>query len=241
MKVIISQPDLFPWVGTFEKIRRADIFVHLDDVQFSKGSFTNRTKIKTSAGTKWLTVPLRNLRSGQAINEVRIDASQNWRHRHLEFLQQQYQASPFIVEMKALVERVYAEDRTLISELAIRSIEEVCAYYGLTPAEGFVRSSDLDIKGEKTYRILNIVRQLGGDVYVCGPGSQPLSERYLDHDALERANIRIEYMQYEKRPYSQQYGSFTPLVSVLDLIANEGISGRDLISSNSVYWRKLVW
>ena len=56
-RVVISQPMLFPWVGLFEQIRAADVYVHYDDVQFSKGSFTNRVQIKTARGPRWLTVP----------------------------------------------------------------------------------------------------------------------------------------------------------------------------------------
>ena len=46
--VVISQPMLFPWVGMFEQIRLADVYVHYTDVQFSKGSFVNRVQIKTA-------------------------------------------------------------------------------------------------------------------------------------------------------------------------------------------------
>ena len=46
--VVISQPMFFPWVGMFEQIALADVYVHYDDVQFSKGSFTNRVQLKTA-------------------------------------------------------------------------------------------------------------------------------------------------------------------------------------------------
>ena len=72
MKIVISQPMFFPWVGLFEQIRLADIYVHYDDVQFSKGSFVNRVQIKTNKGTQWLTVPLQNLTLGQEIREVQL-------------------------------------------------------------------------------------------------------------------------------------------------------------------------
>ena len=71
MQIVISQSMLFPWIGLMEQIRLADVFVHYNDVQFSKGSFVNRVQIKTSQGTKWMTVPLENLHLGQRINEVK--------------------------------------------------------------------------------------------------------------------------------------------------------------------------
>ena len=44
--VVISQPMYFPWVGMLEQMALADVWVHLDDAQFSKGGFFNRVQIK---------------------------------------------------------------------------------------------------------------------------------------------------------------------------------------------------
>ena len=74
MKVVISQPMFFPWVGMFEQIRLADIYVHYGDVRFSKGSYVNRVQIKTAQGVRWLTVPLQGVSLGQVIEQVRINS-----------------------------------------------------------------------------------------------------------------------------------------------------------------------
>src|SRR5690606_29856763 len=73
--IVISQPMYFPWVGQLEQLRLADTFVFYDDVQFSKGSFSNRVQIKTEAGMRWMTVPLKDLHLGQLINGVALDQS----------------------------------------------------------------------------------------------------------------------------------------------------------------------
>ena len=48
------QPAYLPWLGYLDKIKRSDIFIFLDTVQFEKNSFTNRNKIKTKNGPIWL-------------------------------------------------------------------------------------------------------------------------------------------------------------------------------------------
>ena len=35
-----------PWSGLFNQIAMSDLFIHYDDVQFSKGSFVNRVQLK---------------------------------------------------------------------------------------------------------------------------------------------------------------------------------------------------
>ncbi|SVE18770.1 uncharacterized protein METZ01_LOCUS471624, partial [marine metagenome] len=80
--VVISQPMYFPWVGMLEQMRLADVFVYLDDAQFSKGGFFNRVQVKTEQGTPWLTVPLAENKLGQALNQSRL-ATHDWHRKHL--------------------------------------------------------------------------------------------------------------------------------------------------------------
>jgi len=84
--------------------------------------------------------------------------------------------------------------------------------------------------------VLSVVQGLGGDVYVTGHGAR----HYLDHEAFEAAGVRVEYLDYEKRVYPQLHGPFTPYVSVLDLIANVGRAGRDVIASGTKPWREFL-
>jgi WbqC-like protein family len=38
----------------------ADVYIDLDDAQFSKGSFTNRIRLKWGNERHWMSVPLKN-------------------------------------------------------------------------------------------------------------------------------------------------------------------------------------
>ena len=46
MKITAHQPEHFPYIGFFQKMKAADIFVVLDDVQYTKGNFQNRNKFQ---------------------------------------------------------------------------------------------------------------------------------------------------------------------------------------------------
>jgi WbqC-like protein family len=233
--VVISQPMFFPWVGLFEQIALADVYIHYDDVQFSKGSFTNRVQIKTAGGSNWLTVPLRELHLGCLIGAVAVDERQDWRGRHTAVLKQAYAAAPHVDEMLALVEEVYRE-RGGLAELCIAGMERVRRYFELAPQTRFVRSSELGIAGGSSRRVLDIVHRFEGNVYVTGHGAR----QYLDHALFEVEGVRVEYLDYRKVPYPQLNGEFTPFVSILDLIANCGKAGREVIASESVYWKDFL-
>ena len=236
MIVVISQPMFFPWVGMFEQIRLANVYVHYSDVQFSKGSFVNRVQIKTADGIRWLTVPLEGLTLGQKINEVRISSRGNWRHRHLEMLRQAYDKSFYRDDMLSLVESVYRDENVTIGQLSEATLMAVCRYFGFDKNRRFVEIEDLGIGGSSSRRVLEVVQALGGNVYVTGLGARD----YLNHELFENAGINVQYMNYRKTVYPQLHGEFTPFVSVLDLIANAGPDGERVIRSESVYWRDFL-
>jgi hypothetical protein len=232
--VVISQPMFFPWVGMFEQACLADVYVHYDDAQFSKGSFTNRVQIKTKNGTQWLTVPLRDLKLGQKIMDVALDDRQDWRRRHLAFLEQAYDAAPFCAEMLSIVRKVYGQTATTVSDVAIASMAAIREYFAFSKPSDICRSSDLGIAGESSRRVLDIVKNREGTTYVTGHGAR----NYLDHELFEREGVRVEYIDYKKLPYPQLHGAFTPYVSALDVIANLGREGGRLFASGTIYWRQ---
>lgn len=236
MRVVISQSMLFPWVGLLEQVRLADVFVHYDDVQFSKGSFGNRVQVKTAAGMRWLTVPMQGLHLGQAIEQVRLGDPADWVPRHLQLLRQSFAGAPHAADALALAEGVYAAGDRTLGALARRSLLALVDYFGLAAGRRFVDVRELDVPGAGTGRVLEVVRRLGGTTYVTGHGAAA----YLDHEAFEQAGVAVEYMDYRKLPYPQLHGAFTPFVTALDLVANRGRAGADLICSPSIHWQTFL-
>jgi hypothetical protein len=234
--VVISQPFLFPWVGHFEQIQLADIYVHYDDVAFSKGSFVNRVQLKNPDGWEWMTIPLRARKYGQQIRELVDDDRHAWRDQHCRRLEQLYRDAPFYAEMLHLVEELYAPSHSRLSDLLAGSIEAVARYFGLAEKTRFVRSSELAVAGSSSERVLAIVQRLGGDRYVTGQGAR----HYLQHSLFEAAGVAVEYLDYQRVPYPQRFGTFNPHVSILDLIANQGKAGLECIRSPSVSWREFL-
>ena len=81
MKCSIIQPSYIPWRGYFHSIQRADVFIFYDDVQYDKHGWRNRNLIKTKAGAKWLTIPVRckgNVLDNVPINKVAMCNDQGW-------------------------------------------------------------------------------------------------------------------------------------------------------------------
>ena len=239
MNIVISQPMYFPWVGMFEQVRLCDVFLYYDDVQFSKGSFTNRVQMKTSSGEgfKWLTVPLKGHKLGAKINEVEIDNNKNWKEQHIKILSEFYRSAPFFEEMMGIVESVFSADYTHIADLSRKSMDSIIGYFGFGVGKDFRISSELNIPGTSSQRVYEIVKYFKADRYLTGHGAS----KYLDHDLFESNGIAVEYMDYKRLPYPQLFGPFNPHVSILDLIANTGKEGKNNIISTTKNWKEFIY
>ena len=236
MRVVISQSMLFPWVGLLEQMRLADMFVHYDDVQFSKGSFVNRVQIKTADGVRWMTLPTRNLHLGQRICEVEIAPTSQWVGQHLALLTASLAGAPHADDAIGLAESVYAAAHSHLGSLARASLLALSDYFGLVEGKRFVDVGTLDIGGRSSQRVLDVVKRVGGRQYITGHGAA----RYMDHALFDRAGVEVRYMRYRQQAYPQLHGDFTPYVSGLDLVANCGREGRRYICSDTVPWEKFL-
>ena len=82
----------------------------------------------------------------------------------------------------------------------------------------FLRSSALPAAGEKTDRLLSILRNVGATHYISGPAAK----EYMEEDKLAAAGITVEYMSYNYPEYKQLHPPYDPQVSILDLLFMEG-------------------
>lgn len=235
MKVVISQPMYFPWVGLLEQMRISDHFVHYDDVQLARG-FYNRVQVKTENGSRWMTIPLRDTHRGQLLNEIEASEHEDWREKHRRLLKQAYTGAPFIDDMLGVVDRVFSQALPNLAAISRASTMAIANYFELTGSRNFVDSSMLHVSGKSSQRLFDICRRLQATTYITGHGAK----NYLDHELFERDGIAVEYMDYLRLPYPQLHGTFTPYVSGLDLIANCGHDGLKYISSGTSHWRKFI-
>lgn len=229
---VISQPMLFPWPGFFEHLMVADVYVDLDDVQFSKGSFTNRVQLKFPGGRRWLTVPLERGGSFQTIAGLQA-ATGDWRQQHRRMVEESLREAPYLRDALGLMDKAY--DHGDACEVLIASINGPADYLGITLKQR-VRSHELGIAGHSSARVLDIVQHLKADRYVTGHGAA----RYLDHSSFEAAGVAVDYMDYSCQPWLQGPGEFTPYVSILDLIAWTGPAAATYLNPKTLPWQAFL-
>lgn len=216
MKVVILQPSYIPWRGYFDQIRRADLFVFYDDVQYDKHGWRNRNQIKTAQSTQWLTIPVhsKGVTEGIPIMDVRIDQSKSWPKKHFNALKIAYAKAPFFASYQPWLATVYERKDEFLADFTIETTIELSGMLGITDTK-FIRSSELpDIQGQKTDRLIQILEHVGARHYLSGPSARD----YLEKEKFEQAGISLEFIQYDYPEYPQLHPPYDPSVTILDLL-----------------------
>jgi len=222
-RVAISQSNYIPWIGYFDLIQKANVFVFLDDVQYTKSDWRNRNRIKTDVGPLWLTIPC-GVGINRLICEVQIE-SKHWQQKHWKTIQQYYHRAPFYEMGASFFKNVYL-DRvwTNLSELNQYLIQAISKQF-LDIHTGFLDSRHFQCTYKKQERILEILEKIGGvSEYLSGPKASD----YLDESEFIKRNMVLTFMDYSGYPpYKQLYGDFIRRMSILDLIFNLGPAASD--------------
>lgn len=227
MRVGIIQSNYLPWRGYFDIIDDVDLFLLHDDLQFTKGDWRNRNRLRTPQGSRWFTVPVHYRHTAQRIAETEIDYTRDWRREHAQLLRTHLGSAPFVADVLDLVVPEFEARPETISALNAALIRRVCRYLGIATRIRF--TSEFAVTGAKTERLLALLTATGATTYLSGPSAAA----YLDEARLAGAGIRLEYKQYDYPAYPQVFEGFDGAVSVVDLIANCGPAARDLMTSRS--------
>jgi len=214
----IMQPSYLPWAGYFNLIDQADVFVFLDDAQLQKNSWHNRNRILMNHAPHWITVPVSRTSLSQTILESMIDVQQNWKQKQVKLLRQTYSKHPFfeeILEFCAIFEENNAKN---LAELNIHLARWIMAKLDIKTR--ILLSSELDISGKRTDRVISILEKLEADVYLSPKGAA----EYLDaDDFLNKTSIRLCLQSFEPKPYNHhRHSEFVSHLSIIDVVANIG-------------------
>jgi len=217
MRISIMQPGYLPWLGFFELIYNCDLFVLLDDVQYTKKDWRNRNRIRTKDGWIWLTVPvLTKNKQGQLINEVKINSSINWRRKHLMSIEINYNKTKYFNNYFSYFEKLYTSDWEYLLDLNIEIINWVVKMLNIkTP---IIKSSGLNAKGKKEDKVINICKKLGATELYDSKAAQNI----LSLDKINKNEIKVKFQDYQHPVYNQIYKPFLPFMSVIDLFFQYG-------------------
>lgn len=239
--VSCHQPNFLPWLGFFAKVARSDIFILLDDVQFTQGhnkhNWTTRVRIATSNGPIWLSVPVTRSGMGlQKILDIRTpEDDRRWLIKMIKTIKESYLKMPFFSEIFPRIEGILSSHKSSLCETNILLIEELARVLNLRAR--IVRSSTIDVRSTSTNRLVDLTLACGGKIYLSGDGAAD----YQVNDAFNGAGIETRKLAFQHPIYPQRRKyDFVAGLSVFDAMCSVGLAAtRELAETASGFQREV--
>ncbi len=221
--VAIHQPNFFPWLGYFNKIARADVFIVLDNVQFPKkgGTWMNRVRIVVNGRPAWLTMPIVRAYHGvRSVREIHINNGLPWRVRALDAIRGSYGGAPHFRTVFGVLTDVLANPTDSLADFNMAAIRTLAEALGLNLAK-LVLGSSLGVQGASTDLLVTMTKAVGGTAYLCGGGA----DGYQDDAKFPQAGLALLHQQFQSPEYPQRTtDAFTPGLSIIDALMNCGFA-----------------
>ena len=221
MIVSIHQPNYLPWSGLISKISQSDVFIVFDDIQLPRGkNYILRTKIKTTNGSKWITVPVTNKNEFLEIKNIKINYNVDWQDDHCNRIFENYKESENFSENFYEIEKIIKQKWEFLDQMNIELIKKILKKLNIQTK--ILRSSELNISSFGTEKIIDLVKAVDGTEYISGMGKG--SQRYtLNHEKqFADQDIILKYHKFPELEYSQINGNFIPNLSIIDMMFNLG-------------------
>jgi hypothetical protein len=227
MKGVILQPTYLPWLGYFEMISHADIFIIYDHVQFVKKSWHHRNRIKGPNGEILLSIPTKKAPLNTSLCETLLtDDYQKVLINHWISISHSYKKSRFFHKYSSELEGLYSSKYRSLTDLTIKFIEYFCDQLSIETdihlSSNFTLDSSIVNPNEK---VINLCKKANLTALYDANGAQEI----LDVDYFKKNNIKLLFQNYSHPVYSQVFGNFIPNLSIIDLLLNEGPNSLKII------------
>lgn len=238
MKVLaVHQPNYLPYIGFFDKMAKADLMILNECMEYSKEGFTNRNRILMNGTPIWLTVPVGKKNHGKMIGELPDQNKDGWKEKHYKSIIEAYHTSPYVEDLKCLLNDPYKSEWASFAEMTEHLICEIKDYLEIdTPV---LRNRHPEYAGKKG--LLGLCRLYKADTYLSGDGAR----EYMQN--LDMKEVKVVYQNFTHPVYKQMKSpfanhlEFVPNLSIIDAIANLGKNTSTLINPKVDDCRNKNW
>jgi len=222
------QPYFFPYIGYFQLIKAADLFIAYDNIKYTKKGWINRNRILRDGKDVVFSIPLRKDSDSLDIRNREISADFK-KAKLLNQVREAYRRAPYFERTFPLVERIVLEKEANLFQFILKSIKEVCERLAIRTE--IVVSSSLQIDHSLTgkTKVVALCKHVGADVYINSIGGQDLYSK----DDFSTHGITLKFLRSKPFEYKQLDNPFVPWLSIIDVMMfNSPDAIRECLDSN---------
>lgn len=211
MKTAIMQPYLFPYIGYFQLIRAADIFVVYDDAQFIKQGWINRNYILVNGQKCLFTLHLASASTYSPINQRIIGDN---RLKLTKTIMAAYKRAPYYGEAFPLIEHVLNNPEPQLDKYLAYSLEKISRYLDIPSVFTAASGINIETKLKGKEKVIALCKALHAETYINAIGGRSL----YDKDEFRGNRIDLYFVQTKAMKYRQYENEFVPNLSIIDVL-----------------------
>lgn len=220
LRVAIMQPYFLPYIGYWQLINAADVFVIYDDIQYAKKGWINRNRFLNNGKDELFSIPLKKDSDYLNIADRFIaDSFDKDKQKLLRKFEAAYRNATFYQDGMGILKDCFSCEHKNLFDFIFNSIQRVSA--SLNIDKKIVVSSSLGIdtalKGQE--RVIATCQTINATDYINPIGGLGLYDKQVFTDA----NIQLFFQQVDEIKYAQFDHKFIPFLSIIDVIMFNGL------------------
>jgi hypothetical protein len=213
MRLAIMQPYFLPYIGYFQLIGAADVFVVYDNIKYTKKGWINRNRLLRDGKDAMFSLPLKKDSDFLDVRAREL-ATEFSRDKLLNQFKAAYAGAPYFAQTYPLVERIVRREVRNLFWYIHHSILCVCEHLGLTTEIRISSDIAIDHSLKGQGKVLALCEQMGADTYVNASGGMELYAK----DEFRGRGIELQFIRSIPFEYPQLGGEFVPWLSIVDVM-----------------------
>ncbi len=206
-----NQPYIFPYIGYWQLINLADIYVISDSMQYIKKGYINRNNILLNGQIHRFSLEVLGVHEDTLINGVSVGRN---RKKISSTISHAYMKAPYFKDVYPVIKGILLNEEKNLARYIGHSIVEIAKYIEIETK--FIYLSDL--QGETTLksqdRTIDICKRANASEYINAIGGQHL---YNKEDFLNEG-MKLSFLKTDEIVYKQFYNEFIPNLSIVDIL-----------------------
>lgn len=208
----VMQPYIFPYIGYYQLVYSADIFISYDDVSFIKQSYINRNNILTNGKPLRFTLPVIGASSNALIENLEYSHSK----KILRTIAQAYTMAPYFDDVFPIIELVFNQENRGIAHINSLSIQVVFEYLNIEKKILMASQIEYDRTNERSSRLIELSNMYCCEQYINLSGGKEIYQK----EKFQKKGVKLNFIETQIQQYTQKSDKFVPYLSMIDILMN---------------------
>ena len=205
---VLLVTSYWPNLHYFFYVLNASI-IHIEQFDnYSKQSYRNRTQILSSNGILNLSIPIKKNKSEKVVNSIEISYKEDWQKNHWRAITSAYKNSPYFDFFEEDLKVFYSNKYNLLIDYNLDQLKFIIKV--LKQKENIQLTKQYESNPESVIDLRTIIHP---------------KQSYLSDKLVANKLDQSYYQTFENKI------SFTPNLSILDLLFNKGLHTIDYLKS----------